>query len=145
MTVQTKDGRDVTATTDDFFCSFDSEKGEIYTLVGFETAHRCAPPTKLQAVYNEKGVELAWQGTGTRYAIYRAVGNDSGYTLLGYTAENRFLDVEYNANNKARLTYRVTCIGETPATESEGTAAFLHPASALEVARYKHFMRQNNL
>ncbi|MBQ8876732.1 MAG: glycoside hydrolase N-terminal domain-containing protein [Clostridia bacterium] len=145
VTVKTKDGRDVTATTDDFFCSFDSEKGETYTLVGFETAHRCAPPTKLQAAYNEKGVELAWQGTSTRYAIYRAVGNDSGYTLLGYTAENRFLDVEYNANNKARLTYRVTCIGETPATESEGTAAFLHPASALEIARYKHFMRQNNL
>ena len=145
VTVTTKDGKPVPAKTDDFFCSFDSKKGETYILVGFEKAFRFDPPQALLAAYTENGVCLSWKSTGKRYAVYRAVGNDSGYTLLGYTAEPRFTDAEYTAQKKARLTYKVTCVGETPTAESDGAVAFLHPASELEITRYTHLIRQNNL
>ena len=145
VTVTTKSGKAVPAKTDDFFCSFDGEKGETYVLVGFEKGFRLDPPQDLLAEFTKNGVCLSWNGTGERYAVYRAVENDSRYTLLGYTNEPRFIDTEYTAHKKARLTYKVTCVGETPVVESNGVVAFLHPASELETTRYKHLIRQTNL
>ena len=133
--VTTKDGAPVPAETDDFFCSFDSKKGETYILVGFEKITRLSPPENLCVNYAQTGIQLTWQGIGKRYAVYRAVDNDSGYTLLGYTTERSFTDVEYSANRQTRLTYKITCVGDTPTAESTGVVVFLHTMSTISITR----------
>ena len=138
-------GNAVATVTDDFYCTFSTQAGESYTLVGFERIVVCAAPQNLQASFEKTGVALGWQGTEKRYAVYRAVEDESGYTLLGYTDGTSFTDTQFSESNKCRLTYKVTSVGATPAQESEGSVAFLHPAGRLETERYAYILRQNNL
>ena len=138
-------GNAVNAETDDFFCTFETVAGETYTLVGFEKLSVCEAPKDLTASFEKACVALKWQGAEKRYAVYRAVDNESDYTLLGYTDEQIFADREFSLSNKRRLTYKVTAVGDTPSQESEGAVAFLHPATKLEIERHAYILRQNNL
>ena len=143
--VTNSDGKQVQAKIDDFTCSFMTEAGESYTLIGFEKAAECKTPTNLSASYEKEFVSLSWTGSEKRYAIYRAVNGESGYHLLGYTENTSFEDREYSEKNKQCLTYKVTAVGELTLEESNGAVVFLHPASREEVERYAYVLRQNNL
>lgn len=138
-------GKNVKVKNTDISCAFSTVAGERYTLTGFSQSEPCQKPTFLRAEFGKEAVFLTWKGNADKYAVYRAVNDDSGYRLLGYTDKTQFTDVHYNDENKARLTYRVTAVTGEHTNESEGVAVFLSPATRLEIERYSHVIRQNNV
>ena len=131
VVVHKSSGEEVSIKTDDMFCCFETLAGEIYAITGFENVGACSAPENLSAVFEGNGVKLTWQGNEKEYAVYRAVGNDSGYTLLGYTEKCYFVDCDYNIEKQERLTYRVTSIIEIPAKE-QSSIAFLYPSKEMK-------------
>ena len=121
-------GQRISAKTDDESCCFETNTGETYTITGFESVVLCAAPSELHAEFDDRGVGLSWAGVEKKYAIYRAVGNESGYTLLGYTESHQFYDTDYNRKNQERLTYKIVAIAESAGRESKGVVAFLFPS-----------------
>ncbi len=135
----TCDGETVVPTLqDDLFISFKTEKGKTYVITDFEVISAAARPEDLS--YNKKDgrAELCWQGVKDAvYRIYVAKNDDPDYTLIGETAENRFVyDMpkgEDVYNIKVTALYK-----DAPFSESEGALTTLHPADELEWDRYRH-------
>jgi len=143
VVVTDENGKKIAAIIEGDFCTFDTVAGQTYTLVGFGCKASTKKPDDFTAKYEENSVALVWKGCGERYVVYRAVDDDSGYTLLGYTKESRFEDTAFSAQKKGRLTYKVTALKGDE--ESEGALAWLHPAGKWETERYPYLLRQNNL
>ncbi len=139
------DGKEVSATRDGFYITFDTVKGNTYVVNGFKPIGNKAVATDLTSEWTVNGVSLAWQGNAQKYAIYRAAGNDSDYTLVAETDKAQFTDIEYNINNKARLTYKVVCADGVHDGASVGVLTTLHPASMLEVERSNFRVKVNNI
>lgn len=143
--VRTATGALVPTASDKDGIRFDTAVGERYILEGFSATSPCAVPTAVTGVFEENAVRLTWQGNAARYAVYRAVEDAPDYTLLGITTAQSFEDATYCRTNKRRLTYRVTALDENGENESSGAAVFLSPATQLEIERYAHVIRQNNV
>ena len=103
---------------------------------GFKPVKRREIATNFTSDWTTEGVKLRWNGTASKYAIYRAEGNDSCYTLIGETEKCEFIDATHNVNNKARLTYKLVCVDGSYDAAVDGALSTLHPASQLEVDRY---------
>ncbi len=139
------DSNEIEVCRDGFFVSFETQKGKTYTLKGFMSVDNKSTPTDFTANWGTDGVQLAWCGDASKYAIYRAVGNDSDYTLVAETETCSFVDTAYNADNKARLTYKVVNADNAFDGATLGAVAVLHPASQLEVERSQFRVKVNNI
>lgn len=125
---------------------FATGKGEKYILTGFAQRKTPTVPDGVTAAWRADGVCLRWQGGGKNYAVYRAVGNDKDYALLGKTDTRELIDREYSASHKARITYKIVCAdGKDGSCAQTGALAFLDPASDLERERYFFRYETNNL
>ncbi len=144
VTVKDASGNKVSAKTGEDFCVFSTQAGQTYTIVGFENVCVCKTPANVQASYEKDCVALRWTGEEKKYAVYRAINDESDYRLLGYTDKFCFEDGEFSQENKGRITYKVTAV-DLRKKESKGAVVFLHPADQLEVERHAHILRQNNL
>ena len=123
-------GKEVETTITEDGLLLATEEGKTYTIKGFNNVELCAMPTHFNAYWTDEGVELVWKGSEKKYAIYRAVGNESAYQLLGYTKTSLFVDGDYNKDKKVCLSYRVTALTEENEGESEAATAFI--GSSLE-------------
>lgn len=142
--VTDQNGKPVETVIEGALCAFSTEKGKTYTLVGFEKLPICKSPKALEANYANDCVALSWTGDGERFAVYRAVDDESEYQLLGYTEKTEFSDKEFSEINKGRVTYKVTAVNDGM-TESKGVIAVVHVADQMEMERYAYLLRQNNL
>lgn len=124
--------------------TFTAKQGARYTVTGFALRRQPVLAEELTAEWAKNGVKLSWKKTSKPCSVYRAVGDDSSYTLLSKTATSTFIDREYDENKKERLTYKVI-VGDDAAQTDRGSLVFLHPASKLEEDRYKLKFKQNNL
>ena len=131
------EGDVVESTRDGFFLTFDTEKGKSYELNGFITVFKRELADEFTAKWCDNGVSLAWKGNADKYAIFRAKENESEYSFVAETNDCKFIDTEYNSNNKARLTYKIICADNDYDSSTEGALATLHPATQLEEERYR--------
>lgn len=130
------DGKEIDIVREGFFVELDTIAGSTYVFSGFKSVEKRKIATDFIADWTEDGVKLCWNGKAKKYAIYRAEGNDSDYTLIGETEECEFIDTTYNISNKARLTYKLICADSSYDAAVDGALSTLHPASQLEVDRY---------
>lgn len=135
----TCDGKAVKIQRDGCFISFETQKGEEYIFDGFKNVIKPPAVAGLDSCYTQNGVRLTWKSdAGLRFAIWRAVNNESTYTLLGFSEIGEFIDSDYSDTHKSRLTYKVTVQTDGEEDSSaEGALTVLHPASRLEEDRYK--------
>lgn len=118
--------------------------GETYLIGGFARREEVCLVENAAGEWTETGVRVSWQGAADSYAVYRAVGNDKDYTLLGETTEHSFTDGEYTGANKVRATYKIVA-GKSHSSLSVGALVPMHPASRLEEERYHFRFQQTNL
>ena len=142
--VKKLDGSTVDFELQDVFVKFKTEKGETYVVENLLPVTKREVVKDLVAEWTNEGVKLNWNNGDKECAVYRAVDNDSDYLLLGSTDKCEYLDREYNANNRKRITYKVvTCEGGHNSA-SIGALATMHVASQLEVERYNLRFLVNN-
>ncbi len=142
----TCDGKTVEIVREGFFAQIETTVGKTYIFSGFKPVEKREIVTDFTSYWTTDGVKLCWNGNAQRYAIYRAEGNDSDYTLIDNTEEHEYIDTAYNVNNKARLTYKIVCADSNYDAAIDGALSVVHPASELEVDRYKlRFNVINNL
>ncbi len=139
------DGKEIDITQNGFFISFKTEKKKTYVLRGFKSVDNKPTVTDLAARWGNDGVKLSWQGNASKYAVFRAEGNDSDYTLIAETHLSEFTDKSFNEADKARLTYKIVSAASAYDSATVGAIATLHPASELEVDRYSFRFKVNNL
>ncbi len=139
------DGKNIEVIRDGFFISFKTEKGNTYVLNGFKSVANQKIATELTSAWGIDGVKLSWQGNASKYAVYRAEGNDSAYTLVCTVSANEFTDTAYSLNNKARLTYKIVCADDLFDGATIGAITTLHPATMLEQERSQYRFKVNNL
>lgn len=139
------DGEAVSVVHDEFFVTFETEKGKVYLLDGFKTIKKREEAEDFVSSWTDDGVGLSWNGTSEKYALYRAEGNESDYTLVDVVSGREFVDKTYSETNKARLTYKLVSADDAYDSASTGAITTLHPASQLEQERYEFRFKTNNL
>lgn len=132
-------------TQDGFYITFDTEKGKVYQISGFKAIEKREIVKDFNAGWCNDGVSLSWRGHASKYAIYRSCQNDSDYTFVAETDDLSFTDKTYNANNKARITYKVICADSSYDAATDGALTTLHPATPLEEERSKLLFETINL
>lgn len=138
------DGIEVDIVSDGFFITFDTQAGKSYIITGFKEVKNGAIPQNLVSKWTDAGVSLSWTGDACAYAIYRAEGNDSDYTLVAEINSCEYTDSEHTKQNKARLTYKIVSAEQGYDAAINGAITTLHPASELEVERYNLKFKVNN-
>ncbi len=133
----TCDGKQVDIIRDGFFVQLDTTSGKAYVFDGFKPVQKREIASDFTAQWQQGGVKLCWSGNAKKYAVCRAVGNDSDYTIICETDKCEYVDKAYNTDNKERLTYKLVCVDDSYDAAVEGALATLHPASRLEEDRYK--------
>ena len=139
------DGNTLSIKRDGFFVEIETEKDKVYTINGFKKIQKREIPTDFTVQWQQDGVKLDWSGSAKRYAVYRAVDNDSDYTLIGNIDACEFIDETYNEQNKTRITYKVVCADDDYDAAVDGAIGTLHPASRLEEERYKLLFNMLNI
>ena len=109
--------------------SFDTTVGEAYVIRNLTAVKKTEAPTELRITRTDDNkYKLSWKGSfgAVKYTVYRAVENDSDYTLIaereGTTYEHTLSDSEKNR----RVTYRV-CAVNGNGTQSDGILAYVNP------------------
>lgn len=145
VTVKDGNGNDVANTKDDFFVSFDTVKGEVYTIENFAHITPFNSVKQLEYTKDGKDITLNWKKAEKGiYRVYKSVGDEPYYTFLCETESTEFKDV-FDPQNTVQ-NYSVTVYdGKDKLTESVSSAITVHNASKLEVDRYIHRFRQNNI
>lgn len=125
--------------------SFDTNLGETYEIVGFNRTAKLNPVSNLSWVKDGLNIKLSWDKVdGAIYRVYKAINDDSRYTYLCDTSDTVFEDI-FDINNYIQ-TYKVTVYDGTDlSTESVSKCVTVHNASELQMDRYKHIFRQNNI
>ena len=136
------DGKAVLPThRDDFFISFNTEKGKTYTVLGFEVIKCAEKPSNLTFKKENGMVELCWNGKGDKYNIWCAKDSESEYTLIAETREEKVVYTLPDQN--AVYNFKVTALYEgSPLSEGHGALITVDPATELERDRYNHHLRQ---
>lgn len=98
------------------FIEFDTEVSGVYKITGFSHFSKPSAPSDLLADSLSGKTALSWQGDASQYKIYKAVGNDKLYTLIGKTNENHFT---LNESFNERTTVKVVSVGKD-GVESDG-------------------------
>lgn len=125
--------------------SFETEKDTVYVIEEFKIPEKKTIVSNFSAQWCEDGVKLIWNGSCRNYAVYRAKGNESDYTLVTVTQNSNYTDNLYNIFNKIRLTYKIVAFNNCECNSSMcGAVATLHPADILEVERYKLRLKVND-
>lgn len=124
--------------------SFETERGQSYSIVGFDRVEDIVIPKNARGEWTTNGMLLSWGACAERYAIYRATGDDKDYKLLGETTETSFVDPEYTSEHKTRATYKIVA-AKAHSSVSKGALIPVHPASRLEEDRYRYLFHQLNL
>lgn len=130
------DDANVQTVSDGFFITFETQAGKSYIITGFKKVEKSDTVQNLVSTWTNDGVKLNWSGDANAYAVYRAEGNDSDYTLLNVTDSCEYIDNAYTSQNKARLTYKIVVAEDDYDSAVDGAITTLHPASELEVERY---------
>lgn len=144
--IEVKNGGEVVPINrNDTVVSFETKAGEKYCLSGFKKRVNRLIAQDFIAEWTNSGVKLRWKNDGNAYAVFRAEGNRATYTFLGKSDNGEFADKGFNANAKARLTYKLVCAEEEKNGCGEGAIALLNPASELEKERYAYRFKVNNL
>lgn len=143
--IVTSDGKEVPSVKENGTILFPTEKGETYTITGFERANAPAFAKGFQAAYQEDGVLLSWEKDDISYDVFREEGNEARYAFLGRSKEGAFLDQDYSSSHKGRLTYKLLPTGLSNHGEGRGSLAILDPASEIERERYRYRFETNNL
>ena len=125
--------------------TFKAEKGGVYDLRGFEKTKPERKARNLTAAFKTDGVTIKWRKADEKCAVYRAVGNDKEYKLLGVTENSSFHDKDFSLKNKARLTYKVVIADNNYSQKPKGRVVFLSPATQLEKDRYEKRLKDNNV
>jgi len=125
--------------------SFLTEAGGQYTIVGLRPGRSVVAPRNLTV--SRPDLRLAWEGAdGCRYNVYRAVNGAPGYeTLATRLTSCDFHDTELDFAACEIATYKVTACGSDGSGESDGPTVTLNHATTLDVERYRHRVRQQNL
>ena len=127
------------------FLSLKTKVGECYSFRNFKKPVLQKLPTDFAASYQEDGVLLSWKGKGS-VALYRADDSEPHYQELAFIQEgNQYLDKTYSLSNKGRATYKLVNAAKDYSEQDNGALAIIHPASELEVDRYKLKLKVNNL
>ncbi len=124
---------------------FETEAGKTYCLFGFEKRVNRPIAPLFSAEWAQNGVKLAWKKDGNRYDVFRAAGSSLDYTLIGKSCCGEYLDGDFNANKKERITYKLVLSGADEKGRGAGALVVLNPASELEKQRYAYRLRMNNL
>ena len=124
--------------------SFSTNAGETYRLSGFQKRVNRPIAKDFTAKWQKDGVKLEWNGDGVKYDVFRAVGNEPRYMLIGKSDKGEFTDEEFSENDKARLTYKLLFSGTDNSGRGNGATATLSPASELEKERYAYRFKINN-
>lgn len=138
-------GKTVETKKSDGLIVFDTQAGKTYRLTGFKTRVNRPIAARLTAKWEECGAKLCYDDDGNDYDVFRSQGSDEQYTYVGTTNGGEFIDEAFNANNKARLTYKLVFESEDKSGRGEGALVVLDPASELERERYLYKFRVNNL
>ena len=123
--------------SDDKVITFDTQKGGVYYITGFEKTEKVEKPTGFGFERLSLGdFKLTWNAvTGAeKYNIYIAYENDAEYTFIGSTSETAYdLKVEAGREN-VRKTFVVTAVNNA-GTESKRSLCYSNPI-ALELVLY---------
>ncbi len=138
-------GKPVQAEKDDYFVSFDTQKGNTYYIENFSKIIRLNPVEKLESSKDGEVITLKWEDAYSGvYRVYKSVNDSPCYTFVCETDNAEFKDV-FNINNTIQ-NYSITVYdGKDLLTESQSTAITVHNASELEKDRYAYLFKQNNL
>lgn len=146
VVVCTEKGKSVQTSFIDGVLRFDTKKGCLYTLQGFEKAEESVIAEHFSAEWKGDGVHLTYRPCDRKFAVLRAVGDDANYTQIGFTSDGTFVDEQYSENKKARITYKLIEAKNDAVDAAEiGALACVHPATKLEEERYKYRFKQLNL
>ncbi len=145
LTVKDEIGNNVSYTLEDDIVTIVTEIGKKYIITGFEHCEKLEPVSNLFWAKDGSCVKISWDKTEkATYRVYKAIDDASTYTYLCDTADNCFVD-DFDSNNYIQ-TYKVTKYdGKDLSTESVSSCVTVHNASKLQIDRYKHLFRQNNL
>ncbi len=135
--VKTSDGEGLTFKVNGECIEFNTVKGVAYIVENLSDVCRKELVDGLTSVWTNAGVKLNWNSQEKKCAVYRAVKNDSNYTLLGETENGEFFDSEYNAERRERITYKVVVCDTGYNAAADGQLAIMHPATQLEKERYE--------
>lgn len=138
-------GKTVETKKSDGLIVFDTQAGKTYRFTGFKTRVNRPIAARLTAKWEECAAKLCYDDDGNDYDVFRSQGSDEQYTYVGTTSGGEFIDEAFNANNKARLTYKLVFESEDKSGRGEGALVVLDPASELERERYLYKFRVNNL
>lgn len=134
-TVTTTDGETVsftksTAEDGSPLVTFDTVKGETYVITGFSPIEKVAAPSQVQAKLTDGSTaKITWASSSdaTSYNLYKAVNNDSNYTLIASSVTDTSYDYAIpEADRNQRTTYRVTAVSAS-GKESNGVLAYINP------------------
>ncbi len=125
--------------------SFDATADGHYVITGMRDDKPVAAPHNLQVSLPQ--IRLTWDGDdGLVFNVYRAVDGASGYQSVAQRiAGHTYLDTEIDFAAHEIVTYRVTACRADGSGESSGPAKTISHATALDVERYRHHIRQLNI
>ena len=127
------------------FLTLKTEVGKTYSFIGFEEVKEAKIPTDFKAEYQEEGVLLSWKEEAPA-VLFRADGSDAHYKEIArMEKENRYVDRTYSLSSKGRATYKLVLASKGACETDKGALAVIHPASELEVDRYRLKLKVNNL
>lgn len=109
--------------------SFDTCKDEIYVISNLGAVKKIEAPTDLRILQTDKqSCKLSWKKSSgaSRYNVYKAVENDSDYTLLGQTDETTYVYALSKTEQSKRITYCV-CAVDDSGIYSDRILAYVNP------------------
>lgn len=138
-------GKTVKADKHGMFISFDTVKGETYTMTDFSEIYSFNSVCGLECLKNGLDITLKWNREDNGiFRVYKSVDDEPSYKFVCETTGTEFNDVFDTANSVQN--YSVTVYdGKDLLTESVSASITVHNASQLEVDRYNHKFRQNNI
>lgn len=127
------------------FISLKTKVGMTYSFSSFQKVENAKIPADFQAVYQKDGVLLSWREEAP-VLLLRADNSDPHYQELARIEKgHEYLDKTYSLSCKGRATYKLVFLSKDASEKDKGALAIIHPASDLEVDRYKLKLKVNNL
>jgi hypothetical protein len=124
---------------------FETETGGQYLIEELRLEQLVPAPRNLTA--SQPDMHLAWEGAeDCCYNVYRAVDGAPDYeTLATRLTVCEYRDSDLDFSRYEIVTYKVTACRPDGSSESDGPTVTLNHATTLDVERYRHRVRQQNL
>ena len=125
--------------------SLETKKNHIYRFTNFKEVTPKELINDFMASYSPEGVKLSWREK-EEVVLYRAINSDATYQEIAHLNNvNSFIDPTFSSKHKGRATYKIVKAKGGYSASDNGTLCVIHPASELEVERYKYHLKVNNL